>query len=56
MYARLFFILVPFFFIACSSVERKPDCIQSENSPEVKCEQGKAPETRVIRGDRRERP
>lgn len=56
MYARLFFLLAPLFFIACSSVERKPDCIQGANSSEVKCEKEETPKTRVIRGEHRERP
>lgn len=56
MYVRLFIIIGPFFFIACSSVDRKPDCVQSEKSSEFKCEQEKAPKTRGIRGGYRERP
>ncbi len=57
MYARLFLLLLPIFFIACSSIERKPNCVQNPNSQkEVKCEQEKAPESRSTHGGYRERP
>jgi len=56
VYARLFLLLLPLLFIACSTVERKPSCIQDSDSIENKCDHEKTPKTGAIRGGYRERP
>lgn len=53
---RLFILLMPFMFIGCSSMERAPNCVQSPDSPERKCEEQKIPKEKVFPGGSRERP
>jgi hypothetical protein len=55
VHARLFLLLLPLLFIACSSVERNPSCIQSSDASEIKCDHEKTPKTGAIRGGYRER-
>jgi len=56
MYLRIFLAMLPLFFVACSAIERKPNCIHDDASPEIKCEKLEKPNVKAFRGGYRERP
>lgn len=55
MFTRIFIFIVPFVFLACSSAERRPNCVPSSDS-ELKCEEQKNHRERTFHGGFRERP
>lgn len=55
MFVRLVLLLVPFLFIACSSVERNPTCIRESDSFKERCEEQKSFPKREFNGGYRER-
>lgn len=56
MHIRFILLLFPLLFTACSSAQRKPDCVQSKSSSEVKCEQKKISKDHQVNRGYRERP